>query len=65
MAVEVAHAVADPEGLLPGAIEEMTLREYVRRILKNERVSRAMQDWVDGLKAVALIEKFAGPGPGR
>jgi hypothetical protein len=35
----------------------MTLEKYIRAILKNQKLSTALQGWMDGLKARALIRK--------
>jgi len=54
-------AIAVPQmsgGPRSGATEEITIREYVRGILRNEKMSHAFQNWVDSLRASALIQKF-------
>ncbi|MEK7475397.1 MAG: peptidylprolyl isomerase [Candidatus Coatesbacteria bacterium] len=38
-------------------MQEMTLDKYIRTVLKNQKLSAALQAWVDGLKARALITK--------
>jgi len=43
-----------------GAVEsgEMVLGEFIRAILLNERISRALQDWTEGLRRRALVERI-------
>ena len=43
-----------------GAVEsgEMVLSDYIRAIILNERISKALQDWTEGLKRRALIERI-------
>lgn len=38
--------------------EEITLREHIKGILRHQKMSLAMQGWVDGLKKSALIQHF-------
>jgi len=38
--------------------EEITMREHIKGILRHQKMSLAMQDWVDGLKKSALIQRF-------
>jgi len=43
-----------------GAVEsgEMVLSDYIRAIILNERISKALQDWTEGLKRRALVERI-------
>jgi parvulin-like peptidyl-prolyl isomerase len=50
--------------MAPPESQEMTLDKYIRSILKNQKLSAALQAWVDGLKARALITK-AVEEPGK
>jgi parvulin-like peptidyl-prolyl isomerase len=48
--------------MVPGSTgaetEEITLREHIKGILRHQKMSLAMQSWVDGLKKSALIVRF-------
>jgi len=54
--LKVAAPVAGAAGAAPET-QEMTLEKYIRAILRNQKLSAALQAWVDGLKARALIRK--------
>ncbi len=48
----------------PAVAGEIPLRDHIRRTVKNEKMSKALQAWVDGLKARASIRRFLEEGPG-
>jgi parvulin-like peptidyl-prolyl isomerase len=47
-----------------GAVEsgEIALSEYIRALILNERISKALQDWTEGLKKRALIQRIPAGG---
>ncbi len=55
---ETLHVPPPPGSPESAAGEDVLLREYIRRILLNERLSEAFQEWVASLRDAALIERF-------
>jgi len=51
-----------PAPRMPGATgaetEEITLREHIKGLLRHQKMSKGLQDWVDGLKKTALIQRY-------
>jgi parvulin-like peptidyl-prolyl isomerase len=37
---------------------EMLLKDYIKGLLRNEKIAKGLQAWADGLKARALIQRF-------
>jgi len=60
--LKVPAPVAGPGAGAP-EIQEMTLQKYIRSIVRNQKLSAALQDWVDGLKRKAFIQKTVGELP--
>jgi len=54
--------VTVPAPQVPGSTgaetEEITLRENIKGIIRHQKMSLAMQNWVDGLKKAALIQRY-------
>lgn len=48
-----------PDGTATTEVKEITVAEYAKGVLRNERLSKALQAWVDDLKAKALIVRAA------
>lgn len=46
-------------GAAPPESQEMTVEKYIRAVLRNQKLSAALQAWMDGLRARALIKKSA------
>ncbi len=60
--IRVPAPIVPAQAKAPPEVQTMVLREYIRTVLRSERQASALQKWVDGLKAKALIQKFeAGP----
>ena len=60
--IKVPAPIVPQQAKAPPEAQTMVLREYIRTVLRSERQAAALQKWVDGLKARALIQKFEG-GP--
>jgi len=45
-------------GAPPSAPPEMLLKDYVKAILRNEKIAKGLQAWADGLKARAMIIRY-------